>query len=431
MRVIRAAETPPRGSAGQTMRKLTRRRYLWAVITRRGLLSWFALPTRRDAIISVTLLVLAEIALQTEARSSAAPSGRLILAALAAAATLPLLWRRRAPLTAFAAVLVPLQITGPIANGLNLVPPATQGPAAFILAGVVAAFSCSAHGGRRAAMAGCGLLTLAFCVVALPKLVAGEGVDLGIYVALGVFVAVGWLFHGRELRVVELEEWGRFLERDRDQKARIAANEERARIARELHDVVAHSVSVMVVQAGAARHTLPTGKDPETRETLAVIELAGRQALVELRRLLGILRTEDDDPSLTPVPGMSDVENLVAQMRTAGLPVTLHRDGDPVALPPGIDLSAYRIVQEALTNTLKHAGPSHTDVTVRYREDCLELEMSDHGGFVDSSAGTGAGGHGLVGMRERVALYGGTLEAGPSGIGYLVRARLPLTSRPS
>ena len=413
------------------MGNLMKRRYLGAVITREGLMSWFAVRRRTDAILAVGLLVLAEIALQAEATSSVAPSGRLILAVLAAAATMPLLWRRHAPLLVFAVVLVPLQVTGPIANGLNLVPPATQGPAAFILAGVVAAFSCSAHGGRRAAAAGLGLLTLAFCLVALPKLLAGEGVDLGIYIALGVFVAVGWLFHGRELRVVELEEWGRFLERDREQKARTAAGEERARIARELHDVVAHSVSVMVVQAGAARHTLPDGQDTETREALGVIELAGRQALVELRRLLGILRSAEGNPSLTPAPGMNEVENLVGQMRSAGLPVTLHWDGAPVTLPPGIDLSAYRIVQETLTNALKHGGPSQTDVNVRYCADFLELEMCDHGGRGDRSARAGTGGHGLVGMRERVALYGGTLEAGPTAVGYRVQVRLPLTSKPS
>jgi signal transduction histidine kinase len=370
------------------------------------------------------LLVLAEIDLQREANQSASAGGRVLLGLLAAAATLPLAWRRRAPLAVFAAVLVPLQVTGLLVNGLALVPPATQGPVAFIVAGVVAAFSCSAHGGLRSAAVGYGLLTLAFLLVALPKMLAGKSVDLGIYVALGIFLAVGWLFHGREVKVVELQEWARFLDREREEQARVAVAEERARIARELHDVVAHSVSVMVVQAGSARHTLSGEADAATREAFDVIETTGRQALVELRGLLGILRRSDDEASLAPVPGMADVEMLVAQMRDGGLPIQLRFEGNRVSLPPGIDLSAYRIVQEGLTNALKHAHPSHMDLTVRYRSRALELEMTDNGG--PAPVGANGSGYGLVGMRERVALYGGTLDAGPSDVGFRVRAWLPL-----
>ena len=400
-------------------------------MTRRGLLGWFAVPGRVDAALAAILLVLAEAALAAEANADVRTGGRLLLAVLAAAATLPLMWRRRVPLAAFAAVVVALLATGPIAKGLNLVPASTQGPAAFIVAGVIAAFSCSAYGGRRSAAGGLGLLAVGFCVLALPKLVAGTGVDLGIYIALAIFLAVGWLFHGRQLKVVELEEWGRFLERDGEQQARAAVAAERGRIARELHDVVAHSVSVMVVQAGAARHTLSAEDDPDTLEALVAIETAGRQALVELRRLLGILRRVEDEPSLVPAPRMEDVESLLVQMRRAGLPVRLHVDGNPVALPPGIDLSAYRIVQEALTNALKHAGRSPTDVFVRYREDFVELEMSDTGGPTRWNRDTDSSGHGLVGMRERVALFGGTFEAGPADLGFRVRVRFPLTGTPS
>jgi hypothetical protein len=165
--------------------------------TRTAFLGWFAGSLRSDAALAAGLCVLAEIDLQGEARQGVGAGGRVVLGLLAAAATLPLAWRRRAPLAVFAAVLVPLQITGLLVNGLALVPPATQGPVAFIVAGVVAAFSCSAHGGLRSAAIGYGLLALAFLLVALPKMLAGARLDLGLYVALAIFLAVGWLFYGR------------------------------------------------------------------------------------------------------------------------------------------------------------------------------------------------------------------------------------------
>jgi signal transduction histidine kinase len=213
------------------------------------------------------------------------------------------------------------------------------------------------------------------------------------------------------------------LEREREERARAAVAEERARIARELHDVVAHSVSVMVVQAGAERLALGDERD-DTREVLSTIEQTGRQTLAEMRRLLGMLRRSDDEIELAPQPSMEHVAKLVDQVREAGLPVTLAVEGEPVGLPPGIDLSAYRIVQEALTNALKHAGPASARVTVRYGRDDLDLEIVDDGAGVANGDG---GGHGLIGMRERVTLFGGNLAAGGrSGGGYAVRARLPL-----
>ena len=197
-------------------------------------------------------------------------------------------------------------------------------------------------------------------------------------------------------------------ERERDVAAREAVVEERARIARELHDVIAHNVSMMVVQAGAERRVLGDA-NASTREVLETIEQIGRGALTEMRRLLGMLRGDANDP-LAPQPGLDDVPTLVGQVREAGLPVELRVEGERRALPVGIELSAYRIVQEALTNALKHAGDAHATVHVRYGPDSLELEIVDDGA---GAARTGAGGgHGLVGMRERVALYGGRLDAG-------------------
>jgi signal transduction histidine kinase len=212
-------------------------------------------------------------------------------------------------------------------------------------------------------------------------------------------------------------------ERERELAGREAVVEERARIARELHDVIAHNVSMMVVQAGAERRALGE-TSPSTREVLVTIEQIGRSALTEMRRLVGMLRSDADDP-LSPQPGLDDLGTLVGQVREAGLPVDLHVDGDRRPLPVGIELSAYRIVQEALTNSLKHAGEARADVYVRYGADSLEIEVRDDG--ARPSARTAGGGHGLVGMRERVALCGGLLDAGarPEG-GFSVRALLPV-----
>jgi signal transduction histidine kinase len=219
------------------------------------------------------------------------------------------------------------------------------------------------------------------------------------------------------------DERAELAEREREVAAREAVVEERARIARELHDVVAHNVSMMVVQAGAERRVLEHANG-STREVLETIEQIGRSALTEMRRLLGMLRSDADDP-LAPQPGLDDLPTLVGQVREAGLPVELSVDGERRELPVGIELSAYRIVQEALTNALKHAGEAHASVRVRYGADSLELEIVDDG--AGARAAVGSGGHGLVGMRERVALYGGRLDAGrrPNG-GFAVRVLLPI-----
>jgi signal transduction histidine kinase len=187
--------------------------------------------------------------------------------------------------------------------------------------------------------------------------------------------------------------------------------------------VVGHSLGVIVVQAGAERATLPPCQET-TRDTLVAIERTGRQALSEMRRLLDLMRRDDEQVALAPQPSLSQLDGLVEKVRAAGLPVELRVEGEQVSLPPGIDLSAYRIVQEALTNALKHAGPARARVTVRYAEDGLELEIADDGPG-PGEAGDG-GGHGLAGMGERVALFGGTLRSGsrPGG-GYAVSARLP------
>jgi signal transduction histidine kinase len=259
-------------------------------------------------------------------------------------------------------------------------------------------------------------------VLVLPTFVAiairGEpkgGVSFTV-VTLFVMVLVRRVVGDRERRA-------EIAERERDLVAREAVVEERARIARELHDVIAHHVSMIVLQAGAERRVLE-GSNASTREVLETVERTGRSALTEMRRLLGMLRADTNEP-LTPQPRLTDLPTLVGQLRAAGLPVDLCVEGDPRELPVGIELSAYRIVQEALTNALKHAGNATASVNIRYGSDSLELEIADDG--AEGSTPVASGGHGLLGMRERVALYGGRLDAGrrPGG-GFAVRVLLPI-----
>ena len=252
----------------------------------------------------------------------------------------------------------------------------------------------------------------------------------------GLSWLVGFALRERSVQTEVAEERASRAEREREIAARVAVAEERGRIARELHDVVAHSVSVMVLQVGAVRHRMPQG-DAEVRETLKDVEQTGRTALAEMRRLLNAMRHDDESLELVPQPGLHDLETLVAHVQAAGLPVRLEVEGEPVTLPPGLDLSAYRIVQEGLTNSLKHSGASQAEVQVRYGPRELELEVRDDGGGVAGVAGGAAGdghddserglGHGLVGIRERVKIYGGQMSAGASRAGgYVLRARFPL-----
>jgi signal transduction histidine kinase len=207
-----------------------------------------------------------------------------------------------------------------------------------------------------------------------------------------------------------------------------AAAGERARIAHELHDVVAHSISEMVVQASGVRYSLTAEQGPQ-REALRSVEQIGREALTEMRRMLGVMpRGADESAELAPQPGLAHLDRLIAEVRNAGLPVTLHVEGERPSLPVGIDLSAYRIVQEGLANALTHANCAHADVTVRYAGALVEVAIADDGSAINGSGRSE--GESLAGMRERVALYGGTLETGPgAGGGYLVRAQLPVEAQ--
>jgi signal transduction histidine kinase len=241
-------------------------------------------------------------------------------------------------------------------------------------------------------------------------------------------VLVAWLA-GRGLRTrarltEELHEAAARAQEEHELQIARAAADERRRIAREMHDVVAHSVSVMVVQAGGARRILE--RDPRRAvEAAAHIEDVGRAALAEMRRLLGMMHHGDEDAGRMPQPTLRELDGLIARSRAAGLPVTLTVEGAPQPLPPGKDLAAYRVVQEALTNAIKHAGAAPTSVTVRWEPSTLELEIVDRGGTAMNSAN--GSGHGLVGMEERMRLYDGSVHAGPAdGGGFAVIARMPL-----
>ena len=346
---------------------------------------------------------------------------RVLSAVAVALVTLPLAWRRQAPV----AVLV--VVIGSVGLGVAVGDSGQSGGLSLFLGVLVAVFSFGAYARQhRQIVTGVAVMSAAFVAEVVLRRLDDTGTDFGFWVAVAIFWWLGRLFGQRLLRVAQLERHAEQLEQDREANARAAVADERARIARELHDVVAHSVSVMVIQAGAALHTLKAD-DIDTAEALGSIETAGRQALVELRHLLGILRRADDEATLSPMPGIAQVNVLGEHMSAAGLPVEVRVEGQPTTLPPGIDLAAYRVVQEALTNTLKHADGAHACVTIRYGAHVLELEIRDDG---RPGAPTGDGtGHGLVGMRERVLLYGGVLDVGRSADGgFAVRARLPLTA---
>jgi signal transduction histidine kinase len=268
--------------------------------------------------------------------------------------------------------------------------------------------------------AGLGIAALTIALVGW----SDTSTSLDEYVWVSLIASLVWIAgYALRRKITEVEGVRERLEREREERAREAVAEERARLARELHDVVGHSVSVMTVQASAVRRLLLPEQEKE-REALEVVEQTGRQALAEMRRLVGVLRRPEEGPALAPQPSLEHLDKLVAHVRNSGLPVDLRVEGEPARLSAGVDLTAYRLVQEGLTNALKHASADRAEVLVRYGDGEIELEVADNG--TGGGDGTG-GGHGLVGMRERVAVYGGELEAAPRPEGgFRLRARLPV-----
>ena len=341
----------------------------------------------------------------------------LLGVALALLSTVPVAWRARWPLSAAAIVLA--------ANGACIYAAAPR-QAAFqpFVALVLTAYSAGSRAeGWRAVW-----VPPVLAVAAIPVFVAAvaHGQNAGNAIPSYVWLLAAWAA-GRSARSwrrksIALEQANLELARQRELQAQAAVVVERGRIARELHDVIAHNISMMVVQAGAAERVLDDGQ-PHVRNALEVIAGTGRQTVDEMRTLLGVLRSDDGPGALNPQPGLANLEQLISGVREAGLPVTLRVEGEPCHLPQALDLSAFRIVQEALTNSLKHAGPAQAQVTVRYQAGSVELEVLDTGSGRPGEQGSG---HGLVGMRERVAMLGGELEATRAdGGGFTVRARLP------
>jgi signal transduction histidine kinase len=346
----------------------------------------------------------------------AGPSWLLALLPLLMGA--PLVLRRRAPLlmwlTIWASVTLLFLFADNSLRGL-----------AFTFVLFAAAYALGAHATFRRAVAGLVLTAPVIAVISHRGELAltfpqGEqgghaGVTLAVLQLLAFWLA-GVFVHARR-QAVSMAAHSAALQRQAEQ----ATAAERARIARELHDIVAHHLSVIVLQAAGAR---ASGKPAGT--TLEKIENSARQALAETRRLLGVLRDPDEETGLAPQPGIGDLGALAASVQAAGLPVNLVIDGDRAAVPAAVDVSAYRIVQEALTNVLKHAGPARADVTIGCAQDTVTIEITDNG-IGEPGPLTPADGHGLAGMRERAAVFGGELAAGPqAGGGFAVRARLPL-----
>jgi signal transduction histidine kinase len=357
------------------------------------------------------LVIMLAAAQQFEAWAGTVPGSSVGVSVATALWTLPLLLRHRFPFAA-PAVAFGAQIVSTF-----LGPEAFAGEDTGFAAVLLTFWVAGAYNERAQAVALTAIGFAAIAVVERRDVRIDTDEAVAAMVACGIVALIAFVLERRGRRSAALEERATQLAQDREAQARAAVAAERARIGRELHDVVAQGLATMTAQAGTAREILE--RDPvRARELTVGLEETGRQALGELRRLLGILHDSSGDPLLAPRPGMEDLDALVQRARAAGLPVALTVEGSPVVLAPGVDLAAYRIVQDALTDALEHARPASAQVAVHYGPDRLELEISDDGGGVRE---------GLVGLRERVVLYGGVVDAGQAAGGdYAVRVRLPL-----
>jgi signal transduction histidine kinase len=336
---------------------------------------------------------------------------------LTLACVLPYYFRRRAPLVVFLVSAIPFSV-------LLVGDYSTGGPAQILLIGTYTIAAYSPARDRLIAILTIATIFLIIAVTDIPELDAA-----GIFLNIAVFTA-GYFFgatvRNRRLYTEQLEARAEAAEREREEEAERAVADERLRIAQELHDVVAHSMGVIAVQAGVGAHVIDT--DPaEAKKSLEAISTTSRGTLMEIRRILGVLR-DDKGAQYQPAPGLANLDWIVRDMASAGIEVDVTvQGGEGCELPPGVDLTAFRIVQEALTNVLKHAGPAKASVLVAYEPDALRLEIVDDGRGVNGRAS--GGGHGLLGMRERVGVYGGAFEAGPrAGGGFKVAVRLPYGS---
>jgi signal transduction histidine kinase len=378
-------------------------------------------PRLIDALIALALAALS--AVQFGFVDQPGPEADVVNLIMGPLLALTLVWRRSAPLAMIFAFGVLTMTNEALGGGIFSFPESGKEdgvePFASLLTAAVAFYSLGAHADERPAAIGVVVGLISFWATVF----ISAQVDFGSFFFSTTLAVAPWLVgrvvRARRLRLVAAE-------REQEQRARIAVADERARIARELHDIVAHSVGVIVVQAVGARRVFD--RDPErAREALDSIERTARTALADMRRSLGVLRRDDDERALAPQPGVDDLNGLIEQARAGGLTVELAVEGERVPLPQAIDLSAYRIVQEALTNVIKHAEAARARVTVRYLDHELEVEVADDGAGPPVGAADGSG-LGIIGMRERVEAQGGRLHtgAGRDG-GFLVRASLPLS----
>jgi signal transduction histidine kinase len=330
--------------------------------------------------------------------------------AVAGLAMVLLAWRRRAPLTVAALVVASNVVVNP------------QGEFSTLLSLVLVSFTIGSETRPPRSYVGLALVVLPFVAVSSVHGLVPSDLAAGLVFFVGPW-AVGVAMQGRIARSEEAVARAERLERERELEAARAAAEERTRIARELHDIVSHSISVVTIQTQAVRRRLGPDHAAEAAD-LAAVEATAREALAEMRRLFGVLRTDGETASLAPQPGLSELDRLVAAVGSGDMRVRLTVEGEPVDLPPGVDLAAYRIAQEGLTNAVRHSGASETSVLLRYQPTRLDIEVVDNGHGVRVN---GSSGHGLVGIRERVALYGGTVDLGTSATGGVrLAASLPL-----
>jgi signal transduction histidine kinase len=370
-------------------------------------------------VVLLAVAALVEIVVRQDASSAPRTTLWFVIPAIATLA-LPTLARRRYAFGAAAAFWL-LAAAFSFVDG-RLIP----FPAGVFLLGMVASFLLGSLRDPRQAWIGLAITLGGAAIVVYNQPTRSASSFVFIPVLFGISWLAGFALHSREEQAEAAEARAAQAERERETAARIAVAEERARIARELHDVVAHAVSVMVLQVGAVRHKLPDALEDD-KDALRGVERAGRTALTEMRRLLAAMRDDGDVAELGPQPGLDGLATLLDDVGRAGLPVRLHVEGDPYPLPGGLDLSAYRIVQEGLTNALRHARAGRADVFVRYGLGELQIEVRDDGAGAAASDGHG---HGLVGIRERVKIFGGEMSAGPASEGgFVLRTRLPVGDR--
>jgi signal transduction histidine kinase len=379
---------------------------------------------RRYGFDALVLLAMLEVALELafgREHNKDAPTGSLwLLIPLSIAVLAPLLARRRFPFAAPAAVYLYCAAVS-FYNG-NLV----TFSFGIFLAVLTSAFLMGMLPDRSQSVSGLAIGVGAAAIVVHNDPDQGWGDFFFISLLFTIVWLAGNALGAKLTQYRQAEERAARLEREREDRARAAVAEERARIARELHDVVGHSVSVMTVQASGVRRLLLPEQERE-REALLIVEQTGREALAEMRRLVDVLRRPEEAPALAPQPSLQHLDKLVDQVRESGLNVELKVEGDVAKLPASVDLAAYRLVQEGLTNTLKHAQAHRAEVLVRYGNGEVEVVVADDGNGTGGGAG---GGHGLVGLRERIAVAGGELDAGPrTGGGFQVRARLPMNGK--